>query len=401
MSVKKIINGADYPGIRKRLLEKMGQADPAFYFTNPGRELEIFAFGARQSWSDLSRVPADLGHDIVVGGQNFADQSNPDLADNDLMTSFWFLPEVTVIQQDNHFEVILPDGWDLVTWLRKTKTGEIGHNQITQISDETDWPKRVGALINHLQANPDLKKVVFGRQRQIQLAQPFNLATVWPQFLNGQGGYRIVLKRGDHHFISASPETLLKVESGHIQTAAVAGTIASSQNPKTNQTLGQNLLTSAKNQQEHAYVRDTILQQLQPWTQQLNWPNSPQLLASQGVQHLYTPICGQVNDNFNFTRVLTELNPTPALGGVPRLAALEYINQHEQFKRGLFAGPLGYFKGPQVGEMAVGIRSMMVTNQRARLFAGAGILADSNAEEEWAETNLKFKPMTELLEGTR
>ncbi|WP_312066563.1 chorismate-binding protein, partial [Leuconostoc lactis] len=87
------------------------------------------------------------------------------------------------------------------------------------------------------------------------------------------------------------------------------------------------------------------------------------------------------------------------LGGVPREAALHYIATHEKTPRGLFAGPIGYFTADNSGEFVVGIRAMYVnqTQRRATLFAGAGIVADSDAQQEYEETGLKFEPMRQLL----
>ena len=144
---------------------------------------------------------------------------------------------------------------------------------------------------------------------------------------------------------------------------------------------------------------DSLAERLQHVTSELHIPTTPQLLKNKQVQHLYTPITGQLVDNMPLTAVVTSLHPTPALGGVPREAALAYIAAHEKWPRGLFAGPVGYFTADNSGEFVVGIRSMYVNQltHQATLFAGAGIVADSDAQQEYDETGLKFEPMRQLL----
>ena len=97
--------------------------------------------------------------------------------------------------------------------------------------------------------------------------------------------------------------------------------------------------------------------------------------------------------------VVRKLHPTPALGGAPQEQALQYIKTHEKSPRGLFAAPIGYYTAHNSGEFVVGIRSMYVNQatHMATLFAGAGIVQDSNAAQEFKETDLKFEPMRQLL----
>ncbi|OQJ68263.1 isochorismate synthase, partial [Leuconostoc pseudomesenteroides] len=157
------------------------------------------------------------------------------------------------------------------------------------------------------------------------------------------------------------------------------------------------LLHSLKNQREHQFVVDSIKMKLEAITTQLNVPSNPILLQNKQVQHLYTPISGTLSANMSVKDLVDNLHPTPALGGVPQKEALQYIAQHEQQPRGLFAGPIGYVTADNTGELVVGIRSMYCEQTRARLFAGAGIVAGSEAQQEYDETALKFEPMLQLL----
>ncbi|GMA69156.1 hypothetical protein GCM10025879_04020 [Leuconostoc litchii] len=155
---------------------------------------------------------------------------------------------------------------------------------------------------------------------------------------------------------------------------------------------------AAKNNEEHEYVVRSIVQQLHDVTSTLHIPTSPVLLKNKQVQHLYTPIVGRINTNVSIRNIVYKLHPTPALGGVPQQKAMDYIRNHEMMTRGLFASPVGYFTRDNIGEFVVGIRSMYVNGKNARLFAGAGIVVDSDSQQEFYETSLKFQPMHELLE---
>ena len=122
------------------------------------------------------------------------------------------------------------------------------------------------------------------------------------------------------------------------------------------------------------------------------------MLKTPQIQHLYTPIQGQLNAETPLFALVERLHPTPALGGWPRDWAKKVIEDYERAPRGLFAAPLGYYLPNGMGEFIVGIRSMLIEANQARLFAGAGVLAESDLAQEAQEIQLKMTPMRELLE---
>ena len=243
------------------------------------------------------------------------------------------------------------------------------------------------------------QKVVLGRQRQVTISGQLNLAKLLADLADQQpNSYHMVIKRGDEVFISATPERLAKVNRGQFETAGVAGTIRRGETETEDRQLADELLHDAKNLQEHAYVVETIVDRLGD-VADLTLPDGPQIMKNPQVQHLYTPIAGKLRGENTVLALAERLHPTPALGGKPVDWAMATISQIERQPRGLFAGPIGVVKPDGDGEMIVGIRSMWATGTQANLFAGAGILADSNADSEYAETGLKMQPMMNLLEG--
>ena len=126
-------------------------------------------------------------------------------------------------------------------------------------------------------------------------------------------------------------------------------------------------------------------------------PDRPRLLKIRDIQHLYTPVEGQLNQDATILQLTKSLHPTPALGGVPRTEALAAIRKYEPMNRGLYAAPIGWLDAEGNGEFAVAIRSAALLSDKAYLYAGGGIVADSEPQSEYEETLVKFRPMLRAL----
>jgi isochorismate synthase len=161
--------------------------------------------------------------------------------------------------------------------------------------------------------------------------------------------------------------------------------------------LGEQLLASAKDRHEHEVVVRTVVEALGPLCDQLDVGATPSLLKLGNVQHLYTPVTGHLCSACTLLNVVERLHPTPAVGGRPREAALALIREREGFDRGWYGGPVGWIDQRGEGEFAVAIRSALLHGTQATLFAGCGIVADSDPEREYAEAALKLKPMLSAL----
>jgi menaquinone-specific isochorismate synthase len=156
-------------------------------------------------------------------------------------------------------------------------------------------------------------------------------------------------------------------------------------------------LCSDKDLQEHFFVRDSIMRRLQKVGLSVQLVGQPQLLALANVQHLHTPITANVEGAIHILDILEEMHPTPAVGGTPRHLAVPRIPVLEGMQRELYAGVVGWFNHLNEGEMVVGIRSAQVRADEAKLFAGAGIVAGSQAESEYLETELKLKALRSVF----
>jgi len=198
-------------------------------------------------------------------------------------------------------------------------------------------------------------------------------------------------------FIGASPERLLRVHGGLLQTEALAGSAPRGATPEEDLTLGESLLSSEKQRHEQRLVFDAIVRHLAPLGLQLEFAPVPQLRRLDNVQHLHTPIRAALPVGVRALDVLSRLHPTPAVGGVPQAAACAGIRGMENFPRGLYAGALGWVDSRGNAEFFVGLRSALIDGHTARLYAGAGIVGESVPEEELAETELKFEAMEQAL----
>jgi menaquinone-specific isochorismate synthase len=245
----------------------------------------------------------------------------------------------------------------------------------------------------------ECKKIVLARTKDLVASQPLHPLRV----LNGLRerfsdcyAFSVANGRGQS-FIGASPERLLSVHGGALLTEALAGSARRGATASDDAALAAALAHSDKDRREHHLVLDSIVRRLAPLGLQLEFAEKPALLRLANVQHLHTPVRATLPAGVRLLDVLARLHPTPAVGGSPRERAVAHIPELEGFPRGLYAGALGWVDARGDGEFFVGLRSALIDGARARLYAGAGIVAGSSPEKEFAETELKFKAMQEAL----
>jgi isochorismate synthase len=200
-------------------------------------------------------------------------------------------------------------------------------------------------------------------------------------------------------FLGASPELLVRREGAGAATVALAGSTRRSADPAVDDHLGERLLRSAKDRSEHAIVARRIERTLRPHAIWVASEPEPQVVRVANIQHLATPIHAQLSDPRSTVELAGLLHPTPAVGGEPREAALAAIAELEDLDRGWYAGPVGWMDASEDGEMCVALRSALLRDRRAHLYAGAGIVADSDPASELAETELKLDALLPLLAG--
>ncbi len=197
-------------------------------------------------------------------------------------------------------------------------------------------------------------------------------------------------------FVGASPELLVSIADGEVSSHPLAGTAARTGDPTTDAQLASSLLASSKNQIEHRIVIDAVHDTLLPWCSYLDWEPEASIVAVANVQHLGTHMSGMLSQPFlHILDAVYALSPTPALGGFPKDQALALISKIEGMERGKYGGAVGWLDARGNGTWAVAIRCAELSEDRksARLFAGGGIVADSEPLSELAETQAKLQAM--------
>jgi menaquinone-specific isochorismate synthase len=245
----------------------------------------------------------------------------------------------------------------------------------------------------------EFEKIVLARAKDLTADQPLHPLRV----LNGLRQrfpecYAFSMANGrGQSFIGASPERLVRVSKGVLETEALAGSIRRGAGASEDAALATTLLRSEKDRREHEHVVAAISGRLAQLGLKPEFEAQPGLRRLANVQHLHTPVRAALPENVRLLTALAALHPTPAVGGAPLAAAVAGIRGLEGFPRGLYAGALGWVNARGGGEFFVGLRSALVDGATARVYAGAGIVAGSMPEKEFAETELKFKAMLEAL----
>ena len=208
--------------------------------------------------------------------------------------------------------------------------------------------------------------------------------------------YRFFVQPADGAaFVGAPPERLVRLDGGTAESEALAGSVARGGTPAEDEALASSLLESEKLQHEQGLVLDAIGDGLSAFGDVDRGEQGVRKLAT--IQHLHTPVTARLDRDEHVLTLVEALHPTPAVGGVPADVAADAIREMEPFDRGWYASPVGWFDAEGDGEFAVGIRSAVVEGDRVTLFAGNGIVADSDPDAEWDEVQLKFRPILDEL----
>ena len=162
--------------------------------------------------------------------------------------------------------------------------------------------------------------------------------------------------------------------------------------------LARRLLESAKDRSEHLLTAEEMAEVLAPRLDDMQVEKDPRVLSLARIQHLETAISGRARPGEDILSLVQALHPTPAVCGSPREEASALIRASEPFDRGWYAGPVGWFDLAGEGDFVPALRATIGAGSHWRLFAGAGIVAGSDPDEEWAETALKFEPALRALQ---
>jgi menaquinone-specific isochorismate synthase len=263
--------------------------------------------------------------------------------------------------------------------------------------NRSDWHQNISSALTTF-ADFDLDKIVLARQSTLtfthQIQPQSLLLSLQPH--NPHSYHFCFQINPTTAFIGTSPERLYHRQDRFLKTEAIAGTRHRGGSIQLDRELSDNLRNSPKDIREHQLVVHNLQGILAELCESVQIDRQLTILKLNKVQHLYTQCHGILKPNIHDAELLPKLHPTPAVGGFPRDRALQLIQKLEPFERGWYAAPVGWV-GYADAEFAVAIRSGLIDRHRLLLFAGAGIVRGSQAEEEWAEVENKIRHFTDLF----
>ncbi len=284
---------------------------------------------------------------------------------------------------------------------RKTYDQSVLTDEQFPVSQEA-WTDMISAAQVDMTTSP-LEKVVLSRTLNLQFdwnVDPLvGLSALERDYFDC---YRFLIEPiPNHSFFGATPELLVETRERDLITMALAGSRKRGASPIEDAAQARTLLNTPKERMEHAFVVEALRERISPHVEALEIPSTPQILPLKNIQHLYTPVHATLHQNEGVLRWVEQLHPTPAMGGTPPTLAQNAIQRLEVTPRGWYAAPVGWVDSHLDGIFAVGIRSAISVYENACLYAGAGIVPESDAQREWEETSLKFRPLYQALGASR
>jgi len=350
---------------------------------------------------------------LFLGGMKFSINRSEGLW-SDFADSEWFIPKFLFFEYHRKPYLIynffgnrtstseINKDFELLNFLFQPNIVEdkiIGKIAISSNGKEKEgWVENINKALEEIDSGK-VQKIVLSRQVDLELESDIKISNIirtlgerYPRC------YVFAFRKNDSIFFGASPEKLAKISNGWIEADALAGSVARGETREKDELLANFLLTSKKDLAEQKIVVSFIRDSFSQFCDEITFDENPIIRKLPNIQHLWTLIKGKVNSEQSIFTILKELHPTPAICGVPWNKALDSIIEMEPHDRGLFSGMIGWFNFNNEGEFAVAIRSALLKKRSIHAFAGCGIVLGSDAEFEYAESELKLKPILSLFE---
>lgn len=214
--------------------------------------------------------------------------------------------------------------------------------------------------------------------------------------------YMYFLKSGEHQIVGSSPEMLVRVENRVVETFPIAGTRPHVKNPIENKRLTEELLSDPKERAEHVMLVDLGRNDIGKVSKfgSVHLPEFMKVHQYSHVQHIVSRVAGDLRDECDCYDALRAVFPAGTVSGAPKVRAMEIIEELEPTRRGPYAGAVGYFSYNGNADFAITIRTLIANGDKAHIQVGAGIVADSDPEREWFETEHKARALIKALESS-
>jgi len=369
---------------------------------------------------------------LLVGGIKF--NTGEEREWKDYKTAKWFLPEAVIFKTNQApsgstvskilFNFRVQNRDDIKELVQKVNsiTGKsfnferdekypvkkLKEEPIDEKKEKSEWRDLVDRGIRLIK-DKEIDKVVFSRIVRYRIEEEFSFnqlvrkIRLFKSGFNAEGCNGYIYQENDSIFWGCSPEKLFSVKGLRLETEAVAGSISRGNNEDEEQRNETELLSSKKNLNEHNYVIDYIVNTLKEFSAKISFIKTPRIKKTAKVQHLWTPITAELKSNdeedkktIPIFRLIYSLFPTPAVCGHPREKAFNAISENERIERGLFTGIVGWFNFHSAN-ISVSIRGGLQKKNELTIYAGCGIVEDSDPENEYEETLLKMKNILSII----
>jgi menaquinone-specific isochorismate synthase len=387
-------------------------------------------------WGTLARITLPAGHDRFAAGEKWLRE----LFDSALVTDEVAVPgsgpvafgSFTFDPTSDGSVVVIPravlgrqggKAW-LTTMSPESIDGDAGDNAASDLPDSLagwptpatpqaptglrwsdgsltgpDWERAVAAAVGVI-SRGELRKVVLAMELNVTAAQEIDPRVLLARLTERYPDCYAFSCAG---LVGATPELLIRRTDAELYSLVLAGTVARGGTPEQDKILGDKLLSSAKDQEEHQYAVADVRAALAPVCRDLRIEDKPRLLRLANVQHLATEVHGELAPGeaaaYSALSLAAALHPTAAVCGTPAEQAMELIRELECMDRRRWSGTTGWVDSRGNGEWGISLRCGEVSGRQARLIAGCGIVAGSDPAAELAEAHTKFWPMRFALEG--
>ncbi len=363
------------------------------------------------NWSeyDIRNIP------LVMGGIKFApNQKSKTWAE--FSDSDWFIPEVILLKEKSQFffvfnflvkdnnsaKIIEKLDYKINSTLKfihdtnRFLKQAIIKKKYSQPVEK--WYSIINTALNKI-SRGELKKTVLSREVRLVLNDNPSITKMLQKLSdNYPGCYIFAFKKNKSVFIGASPEKLVKISKKVLEIDALAGSVARGKTEAEDRELEEFLLHSEKNINEQTAVVTFIKDLLTKISADIKFTEKASIRKLPNIQHLWTPITAELQNGYMLFDVLKALHPTPAICGTPWNVARDNILELEEHDRGLYSGNIGWFNFDGDGELAVGIRSALVKENKIYAYAGCGIVKGSEPQSEFEESEIKLRPILSLFD---
>ncbi len=269
--------------------------------------------------------------------------------------------------------------------------------RIESLRSPGQFEASVAAAVERIR-NGEIEKVVLAREIVVHAGSAHDPAAIFAAIREGfPSCFNFCVGTPEAAFIGASPELLVRCAGRSVSTVGLAGSTRRSSDPAVDDHLAEKLLTSSKDRAEQGVVVESIVKALSRLSVWVEAAEEPEIIKVANIQHLATPVVAQLVQPKTAIELAGILHPTPAVGGEPWKKASAVMDEVESLDRGWYAGPVGWMDGSGDGEFCVALRSALLRDREAHLYAGVGVVADSDPASELAETEIKLGALLPLI----